>query len=367
MQDEDIATGDDGGGDDCSSYYCEDFNWEDLRDEIEKAFVNHSQCSPHPNQLANEEECRSNKDAWQSFHTRHCKGTFFKERRYLLKEFPELLNVDSTTKVLEVGCGNGSSILPILRANGSLVVYACDCSMVALERAQEMVDAATGVSGACRFNPFYCDFSLESFPSWLCCISCRESFQAQAKHNQEGNDHHNAGVLVVEGHAFGADGEANIKETDDERHRQCCIGGVDIAMLVFTLSSIPLKRMPHVIKECFSVLEPGGMLFFRDYGLYDMTMLRFPHTQKIGDRQYIRGDGTLSYYFSLDILRELFTSAGFVEIEIKFCCVQLLNRRKGQKMRRVWVHGKFQKPLMSGKVSQQDSASHGVIKPCSCS
>lgn len=37
------------------------------------------------------------------------------ERRYLLKEFPELLSFKEYAKVLEVGCGNGSTVLPILR------------------------------------------------------------------------------------------------------------------------------------------------------------------------------------------------------------------------------------------------------------
>lgn len=325
-----------------TSYYCEDFNWEDLKNEMETkehqhdGFIN----------LGDEEaECHSNKEAWQSFHQRHFRGTFFKERKYLLKEFPELLQADGSTKILEVGCGNGSSVIPILRANGSVVVYACDCSMDALERAREMVDAATPVSEACRFHAFYCDLSLESFPSWICCLSCRESFQAQAKDNRKGNDCPVTGLLVTEGHNATSHG-GQIKETSDHGHMECCIGGVDIVTLIFTLSSIPFKRMPRLIKECLSILKPGGMVFFRDYGLYDMTMLRFPLTQKIGEHQYVRGDGTFSYYFSLDILRELFTKAGFVEIESQFCCVQLLNRRKGQKMRRVWVHGKFQKPLI---------------------
>lgn len=39
------------------------------------------------------------------------------ERRYLLKEFPQLLSSppNSNPKLLEVGCGNGSTVLPILR------------------------------------------------------------------------------------------------------------------------------------------------------------------------------------------------------------------------------------------------------------
>ena len=41
---------------------------------------------------------------------------------------------------------------------------------------------------------------------------------------------------------------------------------VRFACQIFTLSALPLHRMPMVIKECFSVLKPGGILLFRDYG-----------------------------------------------------------------------------------------------------
>lgn len=99
------------------------------------------------------------------------------------------------------------------------------------------------------------------------------------------------------------------------------------------------------IRECFSVLKRGGMLFFRDYGLYDMTMLRFQPEKRVGFREYVRNDGTRSYFFSLDVLRDLFLGAGFIELELDYCCIKSVNRRKGKCMHRVWVHGKFQKPM----------------------
>lgn len=37
------------------------------------------------------------------------------ERRYLLKEFPELGDEAHPLLVLEVGCGTGSSVVPVLR------------------------------------------------------------------------------------------------------------------------------------------------------------------------------------------------------------------------------------------------------------
>ncbi|KAJ0853457.1 putative tRNA(Thr) (cytosine(32)-N(3))-methyltransferase [Helianthus annuus] len=95
-------------------------------------------------------------------------------------------------------------------------------------------------------------------------------------------------------------------------------------MRIFTLSAVPLHRMSAVVAECFSVLKPGGLLFFRDYGLYDMTMLRFEADQKVGFREYKRSDDTRSYFFSLDIARDLFIGAGFIEVIISFPKKKLL-------------------------------------------
>lgn len=125
---------------------------------------------------------------------------------------------------------------------------------------------------------------------------------------------------------------------------QCCAGGMDFITMIFTLSAIPFDIMPTTIEQCVSVLKPGGLLLFRDYGLYDMTMLRFLPHQRIGFREYMRSDGTFSYFFSLDTVRELFHAAGLVELELEYCCVKSVNRKNGKTMRRVWVHGKFQKP-----------------------
>lgn len=79
-----------------------------------------------------------------------------------------------------------------------------------------------------------------------------------------------------------------------------CIGGVDLITLVcdllwpnkspwvyfyvvlffilqiFTLSALPSERMPLAIQECFSVLKPGGMLLFRDYGNSPTKQIRVP-------------------------------------------------------------------------------------------
>ncbi|KAK3025532.1 hypothetical protein RJ639_041524 [Escallonia herrerae] len=221
--------------------------------------------------------------------------------------------------------------LPILCFSGkeTIIVYACDCSTEALERTKEVIDAAMVISVKHRFRLFCCDFSTNGFPKWLTCNSCKESIPQEQR-------------------AFLSDVKNNgniVTELTSSTEADCCISGVDFVTLIFTLSAVPLHRMSKAIAECFSVLKPGGLLLFRDYGLYDMTMLRFEPSQKVGYREYIRSDGTHSYFFSLDSTRDLFVGAGFIEQELEYCCIKSVNRRNRKSMRRVWIHGKFQKPI----------------------
>ncbi|RZB87630.1 Methyltransferase-like protein 6 isoform B [Glycine soja] len=281
-----------------AQYFCKDFDWEDLRAEIEAnpSFAYHLESSSSSSSAPPESDVQ----AWKQFHLRHASGKFFKERRYLLKEFPELLSCPPNSMLLEVGCGNGSTALPILRANKDLIVYACDCSDETLERAKEIISAAsTDASFKHRFRTFCCDLSTNGFPNWLACNPSQDNFLQKQSYCL-------SGVREDNGLHF-----TNLSPSEEF---ECCGGGVDFVTLIFTLSAVPLERMPKSVKECFIVLKPGGMVFFRDYGLYDMTMLRFEPDKQVGFREYMRSDGTRSYFFCLDTVRSLFLGAGFTEV-----------------------------------------------------
>ncbi|GBG58924.1 hypothetical protein CBR_g24276 [Chara braunii] len=111
-------------------------------------------------------------DAWESFHRQHSTATFYKERRYLLSEFPELyggnpgrnasalMRSDLPHKpiILELGCGTGSTIIPILRMSPIARVYGCDCSPTAVKLAHRQAVAALGAEEVSRrLHLFVCD------------------------------------------------------------------------------------------------------------------------------------------------------------------------------------------------------------------
>ncbi|KAI4378999.1 hypothetical protein MLD38_016409 [Melastoma candidum] len=89
--------------------------------------------------------------------------------------------------------------------------------------------------------------------------------------------------------------------------------------------------MPMVLAECCFFLKAGGMLLFRDCGLYDMTVLRFKPDQRVGFREYIQADGTRSYFCLPAVCPRSLPASWLHGGGKKRACV------------RVWVHGKFWK------------------------
>ncbi|CAI5742700.1 unnamed protein product [Hyaloperonospora brassicae] len=230
------------------------------------------------------------RDKWDVFHQRH-NGRVYRPRNYLVTAFPELCAPErNAVDVLELGCGYGSAIFPILATYPNVRAQVCDFSAHAIRMLEQHADY-----DAARCRAFVCDIVQEEL----------------------------VGVPRA---------------------------SIDIVLMVFVLSALPPESFARTLQKVYAVLRPGGIVCFRDYGLYDLAMRR--NAKKLGPNLYYRSDGTLAYFFSRETLVQLFEQAGFRTLEATYCTVRLRNRRKGVTMDRVWLHAKLEKPGAEGSSSK---------------
>ena len=75
---------------------------------------------------------------WDAFYSAH-EHRFFKDRKWLHLEFPELLALTEPEaghrRVFEIGCGAGNTVFPLLERNKNpdLTIFACDYSAEAVQ------------------------------------------------------------------------------------------------------------------------------------------------------------------------------------------------------------------------------------------
>lgn len=225
---------------------------------------------------------------WELFYQAHPTARFFKERRYLLLEFPCLAPPSQLRHVVEIGAGCGSSLLPILRAQPEARATACDVSSTCLDQ----LNAAVKLLG---MEPERCS-------------------------------------------TFVADG------TDPALGVKLAGSDADAVLVMFTLSAVMPEGMLVMMRNAAAALKPGGLLCIRDHALYDMVQLRIPAQQCIGKHLFRRGDGTLAYFYTVEELSGLAKAAGLEVLECSYVCVINRNRKTGQELRRAFVHGLFKRP-----------------------
>ena len=165
---------------------------------------------------------------WENFYKRN-QANFFKNRNYLTSEFPEFESgsiIDSDGLLIELGCGVGNSLLPLLGCCPRLKALGVDCSKTAVNLLRQK---ATDLGFQDRLYFSEGDISSD---------------------------------LDVES-------EINGSLADYE-------GKADFVLLMFVLSAIPPgEKQIQVIKRASRLLKPGGFLLVRDYAKYDLAELRF--------------------------------------------------------------------------------------------
>lgn len=226
-------------------------------------------------------------ESWSAFYEAHKSFKFFKPKRYLPKAFPTLVELSNQPKLqhgkslLEIGCGYGSAAFPIIAALEGLAFHGIDVS-------------ARAVKG----------------------------FEDKVK--EMGLNRHRASAAVCNV----ADCRLPVEDAT-----------YDYVLLCFTLSAIAPERHKWVMAEARRVLKTGGVLMFRDYGLYDFVQLRC--TKRVGLYQYLKKDGVQCFFFPLEYLTCLASEAGFEIQSQKYCTVKNVNRKTGEELHRVFVNAEY--------------------------
>ncbi|KAJ1995121.1 hypothetical protein GGI25_001347 [Coemansia spiralis] len=232
---------------------------------------------------------------WDKFYNRNTTN-FFKDRHWTDREFEELRPGHTFSEekpvLLEVGCGVGNFIWPILERNSDIYIYACDFS----PRAVDFVKTNENYTEA-RCKAFVCDITKDRL------------------------------VDTIPPHS------------------------VDIVSAIFVFSALPPEKQAAAVANIVEILKPGGRVLLRDYGMYDLAQLRFKAGHKLEDNLYVRQDGTLSYYFSTERLHELFVRYGnLIELENEYVVKRLVNLKKSIDSERIFAQAKFQAPIDAGDI-----------------
>nr|XP_012150176.1 PREDICTED: methyltransferase-like protein 6 [Megachile rotundata] len=253
------------------------------REEIEKMQAQNSRLVSEfrANQLE-----KDAKKHWDLFYKRN-ETRFFKDRHWTTREFEELLGLGAMEEhvLLEVGCGVGNFVYPLIEDGLKFrKIFACDLSPRAVElmKNHALYDPE-------KMSIFQTDITVEN---GFCHVDCP----------------------------------------------------VHAATLIFVLSAIHPDKFQKVMENLYNVLDKGGVVLFRDYGLYDMAQLRFKPGHKISDNFYMRQDGTRTYYFSTEEISKLFEGVGFKTLSCDYIQRRTVNLKEKIDVPRIFVQGKFEKP-----------------------
>lgn len=254
---------------------------------------------------------------WDRFYSNN-QANFFKDRKWLVQEFPILGEVTKDeygpVTVLEVGAGAGNTAFPVLAMNKNphLRLHACDYSKKAID-----------------------------------------VIRAQTAYTEQVQPVLQADVWDIAGEMLPPGLEP---------------GSVDLVLMIFIFSALSPDQWTKAVSNIFSLLKPGGEVLFRDYGRGDLAQVRFKKGRYLEENFYVRGDGTRVYFFEEDELKQIWGakpqqeaspaesedkdaatshSEGFDIVNLAVDRRMLVNRQRKLKMYRCWMQGRFTKPQQS--------------------
>ncbi|XP_018652817.1 methyltransferase-related [Schistosoma mansoni] len=182
----------------------DDFQWTEEQENLEKEMILLNSTAKLPDDSQERIEILAH-EYWDKFYSHH-EDRFIKDRNWLEKEFYELFSsISPSVHIMEVGCGVGNTIFPILRAIKSpgLLIYVSDFS----EKALSILKESKG---------YYADR----------CITLQH----------------------------------DITKTNDEI--PCRKNSLDFLVLVFVLSAVNPELFHRTLKNLVTYIKPGGVLLF---------------------------------------------------------------------------------------------------------
>jgi tRNAThr (cytosine32-N3)-methyltransferase len=249
---------------------------------------------------------------WDKFYSNN-QANFFKDRKWLVQEFPVLGEVTKADHgpctVLEVGAGAGNTAFPVLAMNSNpgLKLHACDYSAKAID-----------------------------------VIRSQEAYTSQAE------------PRTLQADVWDAAGDVLPPGLEAE--------SVDLIVMIFIFSALSPNQWAQAVRNVHTLLKPGGELLFRDYGRGDLAQVRFKKGRYLDENFYVRGDGTRVYFFEEPELREIWSGnipvngskegeeaaepikvPGLEVLNLGVDRRMLVNRQRKIKMYRCWMQGRFRK------------------------
>ncbi|KAI9203981.1 S-adenosyl-L-methionine-dependent methyltransferase [Polychytrium aggregatum] len=227
---------------------------------------------------------------WSLFYSKN-QNKFFKDRHWLRIEFPELfakLPKDNLMpfRVFEIGCGAGNTVFPLLNEarDANVFVYAGDFAWTAID--------------VVKSNPEYNEDKCKAFVYDITAPDIPEYIEPES---------------------------------------------LDVCICIFVLSAVHPDTWARAVDNIYKMLKPGGLVLLRDYARYDLAQLRFKGGRFLDENFYVRGDGTRVYFFTQDEIANMFSKFHIDQNALDRRLI--VNRHKKLKMYRIWIQGKFRKPL----------------------
>ena len=184
--------------------------------EQQTAFQRENQVSDFDKQRFNEKP----EKWWDKFYSNN-QASFFKDRKWLVQEFPVLGEATKAAHgpvtVLEVGAGAGNTAFPLLanNQNPDLRLHACDYSTKAID-----------------------------------------VIRSQSAYTSQPTPVLQADVWDIASH--------NLPPGLDT-------ASVDIVLMIFIFSALSPDQWNEAVRNIFRLLKPGGEVLFRDYGRGDLA------------------------------------------------------------------------------------------------